>query len=156
MDDEKIKRAQKVYGTLCAALDSNELHYDKDEDDLSVECGIQGEDLPMKIKIKIDSGRQLILLLSHIPFVVPEDKRLDVAIATCVVNNKLVNGSFDYDVEDGHMFFRMTNSFIDSEIGNELFSYMFAVSCHTIDEYNDKFFALGKGFMSIDDFIAQM
>lgn len=154
MADEKLERAQKVYGTLCSTLDSHEWHYKKDEEKLSIDCGAQGEDLPMEITIKVDAERQLIMLLSHLPFVISEDKRLDVAIAVSAVNNKLVDGSFDYDIADGHMFFRMTSSFIESEIGNELFTYMLMVSCHTIDEYNDKFLMLGKGMMSIEDFIS--
>ena len=154
MADEKLERAQKVYETLCSTLDSHDWHYKKDEEALSIDCGAQGDDLPMEITIKVDAERQLLLLLSHLPFVISEDKRLEVAIAVSVVNDRLVDGSFDYCIADGHMFFRMTSSFIESEIGNELFMYMLLVSCHTIDEYNDKFLMLGKGMMSVEDFIS--
>lgn len=155
MADEKMVRAQKTYETLCATLDSHDWHYKKNEKHLSIECGAQGEDLPIEIKIRVDPSRQLIVLLSHLPFIIPEDKRLDVALATSLVNNHLVDGSFDYDITDGQMFFRMTNSFIESEIGNELFTYMLMVSCHTIDDYNDKFFMLGKGAISMEDFMTE-
>lgn len=154
MADEKLERAQKVYETLCATLDKHEWHYQKNEERLSIECGAQGEDLPMEITIRVDAERQLIMLLSHLPFIISEDKRLDVAIATSIANNGLVDGSFDFDITDGHMFFRMTSSFIESDIGSELFTYMLMVSCHTIDEYNDRFLMLGKGMMSIQDFIS--
>ena len=154
MADEKLERAQKVYATLCSTLDAHEWHYKKDEEKLSIDCEAQGEDLPMEITIGVDAKRQLVMLFSHLPFVISEDKRLDVAIAVSAVNDKLVDGSFDYNIADGHMFFRMTSSFIESEIGNELFTYMLMVSCHTIDEYNDKFLMLGKGMMSIEDFIS--
>lgn len=153
MADEKMERAQKVYETLCATLDKHEWHYQKNEERLSIECGAQGEDLPMEITIRVDADRQLIMLLSHLPFVISEDKRLDMAIATSIANNGMVDGSFDFDVTDGHMFFRMTSSFIESDIGSELFTYMLMVSCHTIDEYNDRFLMLGKGMMSIEEFM---
>ena len=153
MADEKLERAQKVYETLCATLDKHEWHYQKNEERLSIECGAQGEDLPMEITIRVDTERQLIMLLSHLPFIISEVKRLDVAIATSIANNGLVDGSFDFDITDGHMFFRMTSSFIESDIGSELFTYMLMVSCHTIDKYNDRFLMLGKGMMSIEDFM---
>lgn len=153
MADEKLERAQKVYETLCATLDKHEWHYQKNEERLSIECGAQGEDLPMEFTIRVDTERQLIMLLSHLPFVISEDKRLDVAIATSIANNGLVDGSFDFDITDGHMFFRMTSSFIESDIGSELFTYMLMVSCRTIDDYNDRFLMLGKGMMSIEDFM---
>lgn len=153
MADEKLERTQKVYETLCSTLDSHGWHYKKNEERLSIDCGAHGEDLPMEITIRVDAERQLIMLLSHLPFVISEDKRLDMAIATSIANNGMVDGSFDFDITDGHMFFRMTSSFIESEIGSELFTYMLMVSCHTIDEYNDRFLMLGKGMMSIEDFM---
>ena len=147
-------RAQRVYETLCTTLDSHDWKYKRNEENLSIDCGVQGDDIPIEITIKVDPDMQLIMLLSHLPFVVSEERRLDVAIATSIVNNSLVDGSFDYDITEGHMFFRMTSSFIESEIGNELFAYMLMCSCHTIDEYNDKFLMLDKGMISIEKFIA--
>ncbi len=153
MTDEKLQHAKEVFKTLCATLDSHDWHYEKDEEKLVIQCGAQGEDLPMKLTINVDVKRQLIILLSFLPFEIPEDKRLDVAIATSIVNNRLVDGSFDYNVTNGHMYFRMTSSFIESEIGNEMFTYMLMCSCRTIDDYNDKFFMLGKGMITVESFI---
>jgi hypothetical protein len=133
----------------------NRWHYEKDEENLEIECSARGEDLPMDIRIIVHADRQLIILLSVMPFIAPDTKRLDVAIATSIVNNKLVDGSFDYDVTSGHMVFRMTSSFIESEIDSEVFTYMLMVSFHTIDEYNDKFFMLGKGMLSINQFLEE-
>lgn len=155
MGEDNLARARRVFETLCATLNLHEWHYDRNDEDLSIRCSAQGEDLPMDLFIKVDSDKQLILLLSHLPFVISEEKRLDVAIATSVANNGMVDGSFDYDISTGHMFFRMTSSFIESEIGSDLFTYMLMVSCHTIDEYNDRFLMVGKGLMSINDFIAK-
>lgn len=155
MTEEKLQRAQRTFETLCQNLDEHDWHYEKDEEKLEIECGARGDDLPMDISIIVDADRQLIILLSILPFVAPETKRLDVAIATSIVNNKLVDGSFDYDVTSGHMIFRMTSSFIESEIDSEVFTYMLMVSYHTIDEYNDKFFMLGKGMLSINQFLEE-
>lgn len=153
MADEKMVRAQKNYATLCTMLDGNDWHYKKDDAKLKIECGAQGDDLPMDISIRIDSDRQLVVLLSHLPFVVSEDKRLDIAVATSVINYKLVDGSFDFDIEDGHMFFRMTSSYRESELAKEVFFYMLMCSCQTIDEYNDKLLMLAKNMLSLEDFI---
>lgn len=153
MADEKMARAQTVYKTLCDALDDNEWHYKKDPEKLRIDCSAQGEDLPIELSVVVDAGRQLIILLSRLPFVIPEDKRLDVAIAVSVVNDEMVDGSFDYDVTNGQMYFRLTSSFIESEISKELVFYMVICSCQTIDNYNDKFLMLGKGLIGIDKFI---
>ena len=153
MEEEKTKRAQDVFQTLCAALDGRGWHYDKNEEKLRIDCSVQGEDLPMSLSIRIDVGRQLILLLSHLPLTIPEDKRMDAAIAVSAVNNVLIDGSFDFDVTDGHMLFRMTSSFLESEIGVDLFDYLIRISCLTVDEYNDKFLLLGKNVLSLEAFL---
>ena len=150
---DKIASAKKTFATLCSMLDNNEWKYEKDEENLCIDCGAQGEDLPMPINIRIDTERQLILLLSHIPFSVNEDKRMETAIAVSIVNNRLVDGNFDYDITEGDLYFRMTNSFIDSEISEEAFKYMLYCSCMTIDEYNDKFLMLSKGLLPLESFL---
>lgn len=153
MADEKSARARRVYDTLNATLDALEWKHTRDDEQLTIECVARGDDLPMEIEVNIDTDRQLIILLSQLPIVVPEEKRLDTAIAATIVNNKLADGSFDFNIKDGHMFFRMTSSFIESDIGSELLEYMLFCSCQTIDDFNDKFVMLGKGLLSIENFI---
>lgn len=155
-EQEKLKSAKTTFDTLCKALEQHDWHFKKDEENLTIECGAQGDDLPMEITIVVDPERMLIILMSHLPFVTNEDKRLDTAVAVSAVNYALVDGSFDYDIKSGHMIFRMSNSFRESLIGEELFMYMILVSCHTIDEYNDKFLMLSKGVMTLEQFIGNI
>lgn len=89
------------------------------------------------------------------PFKMAEDKRMEGAIVTCVANFGMVDGSFDYDVADGTIVFRMTASFRESVIGDGLFQYMISCSCAMVDAYNDKFLAINKGILSVEDFIAK-
>lgn len=153
-EQKNLEQAKATFATLCNTLDKNDWRYKKDEEKLSIDCGAQGDDLPMDISVEVDVDRMLVMLLSHLPFVVQEDKRLDVAIAVSAVNYALVDGCFDYDVASGHMFFRMTNSFIESKISEDVFAYMLFCSCQTIDEYNDKFLMLAKGMLSIEQFLS--
>ena len=153
---EKLARAKATFDTICQALDSNEWHYQKDEENLKIESGAQGDDLPMELTVRVDAERQVVMLLSHLPFVIQEDKRLDVAVAVSAVNNALVDGSFDYDLTSGHLFFRMTNSFLDSTLGKDVFTYMLYCSCQTIDAYNDRFLMLAKGMMTMEQFLTAL
>ena len=155
MDEEmKKEHAAEVYNSLCAALDNRNWRYDK-PDDLVIRFDVSGEDIPMEFVLVVDASRQLIRLMSKLPFVVPEDKRMDLAIATCVASDCLMDGSFDFGLQNGIIYFRMTASFLDSTIGEGLFNYMIDCSCATVDHFNDKFLAIAKGFMSISEFVAE-
>lgn len=153
MADSMREHSVKTFQTLCNMLDNNDWHYQKHEDDLVITCGAQGDDLPMEIIIRIDVGRQIVLLLSEIPFTVEVDKRMETAVAVSIVNNRLVDGCFDFDISSGDLFFRMTSSFVASEISEDVFKYMLYCSCIAIDEYNDKFLMLSKGMISIESFM---
>lgn len=155
-DQKYLAQAQAAFRTFCQTMDNLNWKYKKDDEKLSVESGAQGDDLPIKLTIDCDADRGLVFLISHLPFVIQEDKRLDVAIAVSAINNVLVDGCFDYDVTNGHMFFRMTSSFIDSTLGEELFAYMLFCSCQTIDKYNDRFLMISKGMMTIEQFLAAL
>ena len=151
-----LKLAKATFETLCKALDNNKWNYKKDEENLTVKCGARGDDLPMDLVIEVDAERMVVILLSQIPFVFKEDKRIDAAIAVSAINNILAHGCFDYDVISGKMLFRMTNSFVDSKLGEEVFIYMLLASCKTVDDFNDKLLMLAKGMLSIEQFLSTL
>lgn len=155
MDDAmKKQQAQEMFNIFCQTMDADDWKYKKDTEKLTIECGAQGEDLPMELVIKVDAERQLIMLLSSLPFTFPEDNRLDGALAVAYINELLVHGCFDYNVLSGKMIFRMTNTFLDSTLSQEVCKYLLYCSCATIDEYNDKLLMLAKGMVDIKKFIA--
>lgn len=152
-DEKQLKRAREAFQALCEMLDEKDWHYDKDAENLLISCGAQGEDLPMKIRIEVDAERQLIILLSQMPFTIPEDRRTALAIAVSAANNGMIDGSFDYDYLGGNIIFRMTSTFRDSLVGKEVFEYMLYCSCFTIDNYNDKFLMVAKSDMSNEEIL---
>lgn len=152
-DEKKLAAAKSMFATFCQALDSNDWKYKKNEEKLRIDCGARGDDLPMDLVIDVDDERGFVMVISNLPFRIQEDKRVECAAAVCAVNNVLVHGCFDFNVADGNMFFRMTNSFIDSILSEDLCAYMLYCACQTIDEYNDKFLMLSKGMLSLEKFI---
>ena len=155
-NENQMALAKSVYGTLCAAIDRREWKYEKDEENLIVHFAVSGDDIPMQFNMVVDAERQIVRVASPLPFKMAEDKRMEGAIATCVASFGLAHGNFDYDLSDGTISFRLTSSFRGSLIGEDLFQYMISCSCTVVDEYNDKFLAINKGMLSINDFITSV
>ncbi len=154
MEDEKrLQEAKAVFDTICGAFDKLELFYEKDESDLTITCGVKGEDLPVKITFKVSPEKKCLYIISFMPLTVPEDKRLDVAVAVSHINNLLVNGCFDYNIKTGDVHFRMNASYLDSTLSEDIFRYMILCAVTTVDEYNDKLLMLSKGLLSLEQFI---
>ena len=154
-DEMKQARAREVYADLCRALDAKEWIYDKDEENLRIDSGCKSEDLPIRFQMRVDAGRQQVKLISTLPVTVPEDKRLDLAVAINVINYKLVFGAFGYDIGDGDIYFQITNSYIDSELSAEVFFYMMMCAISTIETYNDKLFAIAKDLLPLQKFMEE-
>lgn len=152
-DDISAKLAIGNYKELCAMLDEHKWKYEKDDDKLKITCTARGDDLPIHVVIKINTDMEIVALHSFMPFTVPQDKRNAIAIAVSCVNNKIVDGSFDYNYTGGELLFRMTSSYKGSLLDKEMFAYMLFVSCKTVDDYNDKFYEICRQDMTADQII---
>ena len=154
-EEMNMQKAKEVFDTLVRMLDTRDWNYEKNEEKLLIKSGIRGEDLPVEFIVVVKPRQEVVQFLSRLPFNMPEDKRIDGALAVCVANYGLVDGSFDYDLSDGTLLYRLTSSYRESALGEDLFEYMIMCAAGTVDDYNDKFFMLAKGMMTIQQFIEQ-
>lgn len=155
MAEVNMQKAKEVFDILTKTLDERDWKYEKHEEDLLIKSGVKGEDLPVEFIVRVLPKNQIVQFISSMPFNIPEDKRVDAAVAVCVANYGIVDGSFDYDLSDGQIMFRLTSSYRDSALGGDLFEYMIMVAASTVDAYNDKFFMLSKGMLTVEQFIEQ-
>lgn len=144
-----------IFRRVCKYLDDNNFKYDTDEKDLLIHFGMRGEDIPVKIIIRVDDKRSLLKVVSPMPFDIAEDKRVEAAIAINAINNQLANGNFDMDIGDGTVLFRVAVPF-EGGMPDESIHYLIGVACVTVDEYNDKLLMLNKGMWTLEEFIGKI
>lgn len=150
---DKRTAALYAYTAIRNALDARKWNYETDDEQKLVHFSVNGDDLPMQLIVFADEDRQLVRLLSPLPFHMTEDKRMEGTIATCHATYGLTDGSFDYDLSNGRISFRMTAPFHGEKISEEVICYLIDFACTVVDKYNDKFFALNKGYIKIEDFL---
>ena len=154
-DNVNMEKAKEVYRTLIRTLDGVDWKYEKNDEKLLIRSGVKSDDFPVEFIVLVKPKNEVVQFLSKLPFNFPEDKRVEGAIAVCAANYGLVDGSFDYDIRDGEIVFRLTSSYRQSLLGEELFKYMIVVASSTVDKYNDKFFMISKGMMTAVQFLEQ-
>lgn len=152
-DEKDLKLAKTIYGQICSVMDARNWKYTKREDHGSVHFTVVGEDIPMEFIARVDVERQLVSLMSQLPFKFAEDKRMEGAIVTSCANYAIVDGCFQYDITDGEILFKLTSCYRDSLISNETIEYMLSCSLAVVDEFNDKFLMVSKGVVSLEDFL---
>ena len=151
-----MEKAKKIYETVMKTFDGMGWTYDRYDEELCVVSGVKSDDHPNRFSISEYEKNQLIRLVSTLPFNVPEDKRIDIALAVCAISDSIIDGSFDYNIFDGEISFRLTSSYRESEISTDLIEYMIGVSTSTVDAYNDKLFAICKGYMTLEQLYEQL
>jgi hypothetical protein len=143
---------KKAYLKICEYFDKHKISYKKNEDSLAVECLAIGEDLPMPATAIVEDGLKILILYSKLPFIVPTQMHFLVAKAISIINNSLIDGCFDFNIKNGEIHYRMTNSFRESDITDKIFSYMINTSFETIDKYNNRLLDFINGKISIEVF----
>lgn len=152
-EDMKRALAVQTYNTLCTAIEKRNWKYDRDDEEMTVYFGVNGDDLPMRLILRVDEERQVLQALSPLPFEMSESKRIEGAIAACAASYGLADGYFEYDLSDGMIVYKLSTSFRESILSESVMHYMMDCTTAIVDEYNDKFLALEKGFISLEDFI---
>lgn len=146
-------KAVRIYEMFKSYLKSNNFRFDSHDDDLVITMTVHGEDLPQPTIIRVMDDRDMVQVLSPIPAKIPEDKRVDAAVAVATANYGMINGSFDLDMSDGEIRFRVAQTYKDMDFNEEAIRYLLAIVFFTTDKYNDRFFMLGKGVLSLEQFI---
>ena len=153
---DKLERAAQVYNLIKSHLSSKGIKYEPHDDDQVVTMTAQGDDLPMPVVIRVIGEREVLHIGSPLPGKVPEDKRIDAAVALAAINNRLMNGSFDLDLDTGLIVFRVCQSFHDNDISEEQIHYLLAIVFITTDEFNDTLFMMMKGNMSLEQVLEKV
>lgn len=151
--DEQVMQARRVYEAICRYLDNNNWDYSKDDEKMMVSFQITGDDFPVAILMDVDAEREIVRAISMLPFKMCEEKRIDGALALTVINYKLVNGCFDYDLSDGFTVFRLASYYGKEDVSDALIQYMIGTTYATVNEYNDKLLGLNKGMLKLEELI---
>ena len=151
---KEMNNALEVYNTLIETLDNRRWVYDREDDKLIISLNVNGEDLLMKFVFSCDIERQLLRVLSFLPFDMKEENRVLGAVATAMINYNLAEGSFDYSIESGKLYYVINTSFRGSIISTNLIDHLIDICCFTVDKYNDLLAGLNDGKMDLDEFFA--
>lgn len=149
---KKQRQIDFVLKNITNVLEREKIEYLKDEKNLKISFSVN-KYLKADFVFKINSEKMLVSLISKIPYIVKQDKIEDLAAAVCFINNFTANGCFDFDINTGEMLFRMTNNFLESLIGEEVYEYMIDCSINMLIEYSEQLILLARGSISLDEFV---
>jgi hypothetical protein len=138
-------------------LDEKGYKYDADEEQGKIYFKMSNDDgLSTNHVFRVSKEYDSVSFLSFLPFKISEESRVNLAIATTMVNYRFANGCFDMDINTGNLVFRVVQSTRNQTINQEIVKYMMGISFNSVSEYSDMFFGLSKGFITLDSFVEKM
>lgn len=157
MGDNSIKseRADAVYNGIISALNQRDWNFKSDDEQRLITFGVRGNDLPVKLRIYVDMENEMIRIVSPMTFKMKEDKRVIGTMAVTVINYALSVGAFSINMADGEVVYVLASSYMDSTLTEDVYESMIDLTVNTVDNYNDRLFAMNMGLLEFDEFMAQ-
>lgn len=152
-DNEKLLRAQKQFEIM---VDATSGYSDSvDHEKMLVWMAYPAGQISVKMCLSVDVKRQLVRLDAFMPIEIPEEKMAEMACIACFQNTKSGHGCFDIYTNLKTIAYRMTNSFMDSTLYSEAFSYMWLHAAHVIEESFPRFNIFLADLVSLDELISR-
>lgn len=152
MSEINMEMAKTVYDSICSVLTGMNLKYTEHKDDLVITLGHKGEDMEHNLLIAVDAAKEVVRVIERLPFKLNPEKASDIAMAVCNANRMLLLGGFEYDVDDSTLTYAIAQVYTGSLIGEEALKRMILTLVFTVEDYDDKFMALNKGYLQPDAF----
>lgn len=153
MADANLKEAKYVYGQLREYLDSINIHYESNDEELNIWFSARGNDMRVLVDIYVEANSQRIRLSSPFETTIPSELRNEVAVAINKLNFGVVDGHVDFDYDSGNLYFNLRILFKDAVLSNDTFRYLLGTTFSTVDALNDKFYLLSEGKITCEQLL---
>ena len=147
-----MSQANAMYELIATTLDNMDLRYDRHDDELVIHLGAKGDDMNHDMLLFVLEKQEVISFVERLPFHLDPEKADEIAKAVCNINNQLVLGGFTYKAGAENMNFELSIPYGGSVIGEETIRRILMNAVHAVEEYDDKFLALNKGYLSSEEF----
>ena len=153
MEDKALISAQRVFQTVCKALDELGFRYEKDEENFTTKVLYTADDIPCNFALFLGKNWEFIEIVEFLPFTCEVGKFIDLAFAVSATNATLADGSFWLDITDGTSAFKLTSVYQDSLISTDLIKYMIEITLYTVDKYSEKLYNLTTNEITLQEYM---
>lgn len=152
-EEINIKAAEEHFNLICNNLVQHNCNFNAASEEFFLSFTTSGEKFPVTVKIMVDAERNLIRFFSRLSFDIPDEKKLEIAVAVTKINYSLSIGNFNLDIDTGEIYFSYNVSYLESKLGNEAITYIISALLAVVDDYSEKLLMLSKGYLTLEKFM---
>lgn len=148
-----MQTGKEVINIIADALEEKNMPCEKHEDMLIIRSWSLSKD-PIVFCMVIDEKRGNVTFFSKYKFNVPEEKRIEGAAAVCKICFR-VNGTFDYDLTDGSIQYRLTTWYKYAPLTVGHIKCTIDIGLATVILHEDKLYSFAKGQTLLKELLEQ-
>lgn len=147
-----MKKGRDIYELVCRTLEAQQIEIEKREEELGAVFGVTSENVSMGMIFFVDTKRQLLRVWAALPFAVRKDRRAELAMAICQVNQGVPHGKFVLELdEEDSVGFKLCESYRGGRLGEDAILLMLACAVAMAELYQDKLKGIAEGTLSVED-----
>lgn len=148
-----MQTTKEIINMIATALEEKHMPCEQYEDMLIIKSWSLSKD-PVVFCMMIDEKRETVTFFSKYKFNIPEEKRIDAAAAVCKICFR-VNGTFDYDLNDGSIQYRLTTWYKYAPLTVEHVKYMIDIGLASVILQEDKLRSFAKGQTTLKELLSK-
>lgn len=127
---------QFAFEDLVAILQEDGVKFTSREEEGFLMAGFSGgRHGPVQLLARVDGQRDVLTLSFRLPLTIPEDKRLEMAEAVTRANYGLVVGSFEMDMRDGELNYKVVVPIDEAMLSHAQFRHCMGAALMTVQRY---------------------
>lgn len=128
------KLADAEFSKLLKVLTAANIEYDLEKGKNAAVFGVDIDNMPTAIRISADEERNMMTLCATLPFTVLPNFTAAAASAVAKINYNLADGHYNFDTDDGRLYFYITLCYADCNICEDAYERFVALPLQVIHE----------------------
>lgn len=134
MDTPAKKLAEREFNKFLKVMTAAKMQYDLEDGKNAAVFGINIDNMPTVFRISCDEERNMMTLCATLPFTILPHFTAAAAVAVAELNYKLADGHYNFDTDDGRLYFYITLCYADCLITEEVYERFIALPLQVIHE----------------------
>lgn len=132
MYTEGKRLADREFAKLLKVMTAANMQYDRVKGTNSAIFGVNIDGMPTTFKVSCDDERNLMTLCATLPFTILPAFTAAAATKIAELNYSLADGHYNFDTDDGKLYFYITLAYADCLITEEAYERFIALPLQVI------------------------
>lgn len=141
----------EIFNAVVDLMNENEWRFQQLNGGSDIRFFLHGEEILLQTRILIEEDDRLVIVLTQLPAVVPQDRMVEVMKLISKINWVTTIGGLELDMEDGYVHYRSSIDARDTEVTFKTIERIVEPCIYGVDRYGGALMRVIFGDMSADE-----